>query len=182
GASGALRQEFRDLEILDEITRLTYEGILPPVVTGDRRSLLITAYRRLKGDNYVPVNVHSAICWSKSDPYVVAEPMREQDEPGEVAPSIRDKAAAVPPIMILKRRVSASAVQQGKKTKRTRLNYQATEHQRDMPLGTRWQLNSCAYDATVSILYNVWRDDTTRWTDMFRAVNMELMGLLATGF
>jgi hypothetical protein len=29
GASGYLQQEFRELELLDEITKLSYEGILP---------------------------------------------------------------------------------------------------------------------------------------------------------
>ncbi|KAF8880327.1 hypothetical protein BD779DRAFT_1422597, partial [Infundibulicybe gibba] len=189
GASGALRQEFRDLEILDEITRLTYEGILPPAVTGDRRGSLIMAYRGLKGDSYVPENVHHAIRWSKSDPYVVTDPMRGEDEPGSVpttnAEGSLSKAATGAPTRVLKRKVSASAVQQGKATKKTRTNYQAIEHehlQHNMPLGTRWQSNSCAYDATVSILYNVWRDDTSRWTEMFRTINLELMGLLATGF
>ena len=33
--SGALRQEFRELEILDKITRLRYEGKLPIKVQGD---------------------------------------------------------------------------------------------------------------------------------------------------
>ncbi|KAF8589861.1 hypothetical protein K439DRAFT_1644957 [Ramaria rubella] len=41
GASGWLRQEFRELEILDEINKLRYEKKLPTNITGDRRNTII---------------------------------------------------------------------------------------------------------------------------------------------
>ncbi|KAJ7681427.1 hypothetical protein B0H17DRAFT_906413, partial [Mycena rosella] len=41
GISGYLRQELRELEILDELTRLRCEGLLPPSVTGLYRRQLI---------------------------------------------------------------------------------------------------------------------------------------------
>ncbi|KAF8578281.1 hypothetical protein K439DRAFT_1253963, partial [Ramaria rubella] len=41
GASGWLRQEFRELEILDEITKLRYGKKLPTNITGDRRNTII---------------------------------------------------------------------------------------------------------------------------------------------
>jgi len=41
GASGYLRQEFRELEILDEITQLRYDNALPDRITGDRRNIVI---------------------------------------------------------------------------------------------------------------------------------------------
>jgi hypothetical protein len=34
-ASGALRQEFRDLELLDEITKLHYHSKLPKSIVGE---------------------------------------------------------------------------------------------------------------------------------------------------
>jgi hypothetical protein len=67
-ASGALRQEFRDLELLDEITKLQYLGKLPGSVYGDRRNALIHTYRQHRGLTYVPNSVHHAIKWSKRDP------------------------------------------------------------------------------------------------------------------
>ena len=45
GASGALRQEFRELELLDEITRLHYLGKLHKSVTGGTRNHLIKSFR-----------------------------------------------------------------------------------------------------------------------------------------
>jgi Helitron helicase-like domain at N-terminus/PIF1-like helicase len=68
GASGALRQEFRELEILDDIVRLKYEGKLSETVDGDRRRSLIHKFRLWKGESYVPAHVHKAIRWGKSDP------------------------------------------------------------------------------------------------------------------
>ncbi|KAJ7461248.1 hypothetical protein FB451DRAFT_1019526, partial [Mycena latifolia] len=41
GISGHLRQELRELEVLDEITRLRCAGLLPPSVTGLYRRRLI---------------------------------------------------------------------------------------------------------------------------------------------
>ncbi|KAF8872047.1 hypothetical protein BD779DRAFT_1386038, partial [Infundibulicybe gibba] len=167
GASGALRQEFRELEFLDEITRLTYEGNLHPSVTGDRRNTLIATYRLLKGETYFPTMIHGALRWSKSDPYLGAD---------------------LPPIpsRIPKRRVSESA-EQNKHSKKIKPEpaFQKKRHeiaQHSMPLGTKWEANSCAYDAVVTILYNVWRDDTIVWTERFNALNMELLGVLSTGF
>ncbi|KAL1711278.1 hypothetical protein EV715DRAFT_162138, partial [Schizophyllum commune] len=49
GCSGALRQEFRDLEMLNDITRMRYEGTLPESVQGHRRKDLIQSFRRWKG-------------------------------------------------------------------------------------------------------------------------------------
>ncbi|KAF8643545.1 hypothetical protein AX14_009534 [Amanita brunnescens Koide BX004] len=67
-ASGALRQEFRDLELLDEITKLQYLSKLPSSVYGDSRNTLIHTFRLHKGLTYVPKNVHPSIQWDKNDP------------------------------------------------------------------------------------------------------------------
>ncbi|KAF8230319.1 hypothetical protein L208DRAFT_1476726 [Tricholoma matsutake] len=71
GASRALRQEFCELEILDKITRLNFEGKLPVhMVQADRRNSLIAMYRQLKGEDYMPPTVHKAIRWGPSDPFL----------------------------------------------------------------------------------------------------------------
>jgi PIF1-like helicase len=68
GASGSLRQEFREVELLDEITRLRFQGKLHKSVIGDRRNELIKSFRDWKGRQYVPQTVHKAIRWSPKDP------------------------------------------------------------------------------------------------------------------
>ena len=68
GASGALRQEFREQELLDNITMLKFEGKLPrSIAMADHRNILIDLFEKHKGENYMPSTMHKAICWSKSD-------------------------------------------------------------------------------------------------------------------
>ncbi|EEB99865.1 hypothetical protein MPER_00346, partial [Moniliophthora perniciosa FA553] len=63
-----LRQEYRELELLDEITKRRYESSLPPSVYGNTRNSLIRSFRAYVGEDYVPPNVHKTIRWSKADP------------------------------------------------------------------------------------------------------------------
>jgi hypothetical protein len=71
GTTGYLRQEFRELEILDEVTQLKYEGKIPLSVNinGHRRNTIIQQFRDWKGANYMPQKVHPAIGWSSTQPY-----------------------------------------------------------------------------------------------------------------
>jgi hypothetical protein len=68
GCSGYLRQEFREQEILDDITRLRYEGQLPDHVNGQLRNRLIRQYQLWKGTDYVPAKVDAALRWSAREP------------------------------------------------------------------------------------------------------------------
>ncbi|KAF8225765.1 hypothetical protein L208DRAFT_1305000 [Tricholoma matsutake] len=61
GASGALCQEFRELELLDNSTALDYNGKLHATVIGKCQNDLITAFCKIKGEYYVPNAVHRAI-------------------------------------------------------------------------------------------------------------------------
>jgi len=69
GCSGWLRQEFRDLEVLDEITSLVFHSQLVPEIEGCCRNTLINQFRIWKGLDYVPGNLHPTIKWSVQDPY-----------------------------------------------------------------------------------------------------------------
>ncbi|KAK0501943.1 hypothetical protein EDD18DRAFT_1065252 [Armillaria luteobubalina] len=72
-ASSALRQEFRELELLDKITMLRYNSKLDPRVLGLTRTDQIRAYRMVKGAQYVPSCIHHSIRWSDQDPFVENE-------------------------------------------------------------------------------------------------------------
>ena len=79
GCSGALRQEFRELELLDEITRLRFDGKLPSHVEGSTRNGIVTSFREWKGSQYVPSSVHSSIRWSASNPWIEGEVLNLED-------------------------------------------------------------------------------------------------------
>ena len=63
-----MRQEFRELELLDEITKLRYEGKLPDHIQGKFRNHLIRAYHKWQGTYYVPPLTYPALTWSVKDP------------------------------------------------------------------------------------------------------------------
>jgi hypothetical protein len=68
GCSGYLRQEFREHEILDDLTRLTYENKLPDFIQGTTHNTLIRQYQQWKGEHFVPDKVDIALRWSNKDP------------------------------------------------------------------------------------------------------------------
>ena len=65
---GDLRQEFRELEMLDHITSMRYECSLDSSIKGCTRNALIGAFCQLHG-NYVPSHVHPCLQWNATDPY-----------------------------------------------------------------------------------------------------------------
>lgn len=75
-ASGALRQEFRELELLDEITRLHYHDSLPESVIGTTRHSLINSYRENKGHSYIPPSIHPSLIWNTDDQFL--QPNKEE--------------------------------------------------------------------------------------------------------
>jgi hypothetical protein len=189
GASGALRQEFRELELLDDIGRLRYIGELPVSVVGDRRNTLIHAFRKCKGEQYVPENVHKAIQWSKNAPFVL------NSDYDDVLWHVLDKKTSLLAVQ--------SAVYNAKLLpafKRKIENIQNIEtvsvkkmksgHGFDIsssislcvPEGTSWRNNSCAYDATNCILHDIWKDDKIKYCKYFEDLNSQFLGCLANSF
>ena len=71
GIPGSLRQEFRELELLDEITKLRYLGKSSAEVTGIARGELIHSFRKWKGEKFVPKMVHPSIEWSLLNPFPI---------------------------------------------------------------------------------------------------------------
>ena len=63
-----MRQEFCELELLDEITKLRYDEKLPDHIQGKFGNPLIRAYQKWKGTDYVPPLTHPALTWSVKDP------------------------------------------------------------------------------------------------------------------
>jgi len=71
GCSGHLRQEFREHEILDDISRLRYEGQLPEEVQGGICNSLIRSYQNWRGTTYVPDKTDALLRWSANDPMIL---------------------------------------------------------------------------------------------------------------
>jgi hypothetical protein len=59
-----------------------------------------------------------------------------------------------------------------------------TEHRAPIgnPRGLQWSNNSCAFDAVLSVLFNIWQDNSMERTVHFKDVNNEYLGQIADGF
>ncbi|KIL59491.1 hypothetical protein M378DRAFT_32463, partial [Amanita muscaria Koide BX008] len=195
GASGALRQEFRALELLDYITCLRYRGKLPACVGGDVRNDLIASFRAWKGEHFIPQGVHKSIRWSKSDPYIEdsiieidrTNLLKEREKRrkklqklGELQP--KDAQMCGKKRYKTDDEVRPEYSQRMKKIRSSVAPENSAARQVNLPLGLRWKENSCAYDAALTILYNAWQEDPTVMTDHFAATSLDTMFKLSDGF
>ena len=69
GINGYLRQEFRELEMLNNITKLYYNCQLPAPMGGVPRKQVIYTFRQWKEQNYVSENDSEHIAWSENSPW-----------------------------------------------------------------------------------------------------------------
>ncbi|RPD70740.1 hypothetical protein L226DRAFT_435937, partial [Lentinus tigrinus ALCF2SS1-7] len=182
-----LRQEFRELELLDEITRLRYLGQVPPTVVGITRNELIHSFRKWKGENYMPAVMHSAIKWSSDDPFPIRDKLDDspwtvinsqkstkQKDNGEHKKAQKDTSGFV----------TARGTQAldnlnnytiSKRDKRKRNDDDDLEAEKF--LGFPWDpMNwSCAYDSLLTILLSVYMEQKATWdAEMYNA--SELLG------
>ena len=190
-ASGALRQEFRELELLDEITALNFSKKLHTTVVGESRGALIKAFRKWKGENYIPKNVHKAIRWSKHDPlneteifdacfikiknnkqdttlkqckFIAYEPSSNKRKLEEMDKTYKKHEQVQPKKFCLNQIVTLS------------------EYTPLVPRGISWSQNSCGYDAALTILYSIWSENSERWSENFGRLENPYLNELVTGF
>ncbi|KAF8176753.1 hypothetical protein K438DRAFT_1607274 [Mycena galopus ATCC 62051] len=171
GLSGYLRQEFRELEMLDEITRLRYEGHLPTEVRGVYRKNLLRSYISWKGPQKKldPAHFHPAIRYNSK-----LDENEEAVEYGEWEATIKKKKPSAK-----KRKPEGEIeIQPTKKINASSGPVSApppplAERQ---PLGLIWDsLNySCSYNALFTCLMGVLDSDSDRWTKIM----MECSALL----
>ncbi|KZV61307.1 hypothetical protein PENSPDRAFT_592971, partial [Peniophora sp. CONT] len=196
--SGRLKQEFRELELLNEITRLRWIDDLKEGVGGNTRSTLLKSYMKVYGyKRSCPENVHPAVKWGSPgeiDPLNIDY----DDDPGFVWKDV-DKAKRDPNAIGKKAtgqegdKKGAEAVNRRKrKAAAMGTDMQARtdiirppKKQRTVPKqllrGLRWrqQTQTCAYDSLLSILSNVYWHNAHKWGDTMSGVNMLLGKLVA---
>ncbi|KAH7870204.1 uncharacterized protein C8R40DRAFT_998836, partial [Lentinula edodes] len=164
GASGSLRKEFRELELLDEISRLRFEGKLGETVHGTTRTVLIESFLALKSKTYMPGNLHSAIRWSDKDPYVPESLsyigwtvidkknwknlMQNQDQQSTNIPA-KSKACNNKASLKYGSNPDNNTVQKDNNTCNLRDSIQR-------PLQLVWSNNSCAFDSIFTIIRHIW--------------------------
>ena len=75
--NGELRQEFRELELLNYITELRYESALDKTVTGLTRNELIYNFRNWKGESFIPPDMSIPLKHTKSQSTINIKPANE---------------------------------------------------------------------------------------------------------
>ncbi|KDR67899.1 hypothetical protein GALMADRAFT_79067 [Galerina marginata CBS 339.88] len=187
GCSGYLRQEFREHEILDDITRLRYEQALPTAIQGNTRNVLIRQYQQWKGEHYVPEKVDLALKWSARDPMnllpiVTDSPwqiLKSKNKKNTTKSATANSFVPAQGSQALKRKHDDSDLENNKKVK----NNTTTPSISD-PIGLKWDSKnySCSYDSLIVILYDIWKENPDEWTENFESINETYMKNLASGF
>ncbi|KAF8224266.1 hypothetical protein L208DRAFT_1512701 [Tricholoma matsutake] len=176
GASGALRQEFHELELLDEITTLQFYGNLnTKIMVEERHSTLIAAFRKMKGEEFVPKLMHRTLQWGPGDPYLEWAHTHKETTTDSLGKHREGPEAALK--------------QPFKKQKKSG-NSMTTNVRRDsdlflvsgLPEGTQWSNNSCAYDAIITVLFNTWKENPLGNNEAWSEINNSLMIELINGF
>jgi len=182
--SGALRQEFRELELLDDITDKHYKGKTALLLGDDNRNYLIKAYREAQGLLYVPPSAHKAIRWSAKDPLLepeihnfgwhiarsagekeqvadgdsIQEEVRNSDNP-------RTQKRVHDEIMTPEKQKSTAGKVKSPPHKIKKGHNDNDTHEQPcnhVPEGFEWSDNSCAYDSVLTILFAIWSSDNPR--------------------
>ncbi len=209
--SGALRQEFRELELLDDITDNHYRGKTTLLLGDNTRNSLIKAYREARGLFYVPPSAHKAIHWSKKDPllepeihnvswHIVSSSDKKQNIPNEEIARItknevqtqkRDHDSIMTPEK--QKSTTCKVISPPRKIKRgpnsldsidsreSSINSQGSNFN-VVPNGFAWSDNSCAYDSVLTILFSIWASDNQPSEELFSGINSNLAKKLHQAF
>jgi len=182
--SGALRQEFRELEILDDITKFRYEGKLSSKVYGNIRNTLIQTFREWKGKQYVPNMVHPAIRWSKHDPLLESEIIDIKLIQNSISVENKKKRKIEDDISNKFNISPATADIIEPKVKKVCLSSTSIESQNHylVPRGMIWSNNSCAYDSIFTVLFSIWCGNKNLWHYNFQEIDNPFIEALIDGF
>ncbi|KAF8903080.1 hypothetical protein CPB84DRAFT_1678290 [Gymnopilus junonius] len=181
---GGLRQEFRELELLDEITKLRYNGKLHFSVTGDTRNSLIHTFHKWKGIHHVPATVHSAIRWSKFDPFIESsvDAIDSSVVPLAIDTKTEQSDTHLQQQKQKRKHSTEDSVKKTKRQKRTSAIQLPSPHHCLVPTGMKWSNNSCAYDSVFTLLLSIWTEDQHRWKSFFTSVGNQFLTALHKGF
>ncbi|KAL4259942.1 ATP-dependent DNA helicase [Pleurotus pulmonarius] len=165
--SRALRREFRELELLDEISKRRYEGSLPFGVVGPTRREMIHQFFELYPKQDILEHLHPTLRWSSKDPLYVADKeemtqrwniVHHQAQHGSDDNYVVAKGSSSTvsfleglndrPVRDLKRKRRPDDEGEGPSL---RISGSNGHYLVGNPLGVKWDSNSCAYDAVSTV-------------------------------
>ncbi|KAH7905265.1 hypothetical protein BJ138DRAFT_1017962 [Hygrophoropsis aurantiaca] len=177
GASGWLRQEYRTLELLDEITLLKYNNKLPSFVDSHRRNTLISLYQQWKGKMHIPSRVPHQIEWSHADPFEIDNTVdnlewKVLDRKGFYEEKLKEERSKFVPaqgskpleLVTAAKRKADCDLDSNVAHKKPKNCFEPLTSI-DTMIGLKWDsVNySCAYDSFFTILWSIWLSSPHRW-------------------
>ncbi|KAF8144565.1 hypothetical protein K438DRAFT_1631698 [Mycena galopus ATCC 62051] len=170
GISGHLRQEFRELELLNEITLLRYHNELPATVDGVTRRDLLRSFQLAKGSFYEPRDLDAHVMWRKGDEPLLP-PAAYQGRWTLVGADVPKNGSEDQKKTLNKRKAGKAVDKSGIKKSKTLYSG---------PVGIIWDSvnHSCAYDAMFTALYDIWQAHGPKWSDRLRGYNVYVASLV----
>ena len=190
GISGFLRQEFRELEMLNIITELNYNRQLPSGVSGALRNPLIRSYQLWKKSQNIDKDWHASLRWGPTgvsikepennamwDASMKACYSRLPTQPknkanGKPKANSKPNANGKPKARSYDTYACSAGLSQSVSSIESARKKHCTDRRApgadcEGPIGLIWDnVNfSCAYDALFTVIYNLWRSNPLHWTD-----------------
>ena len=171
--------------MLDEVTKLKFDGELPTTVNGRLRNIILKQYRGIKGVSYCPKNVAAPLRWTKDNPMEMLPVVT--DSPWTIIDTSKTKGKHVLPktanqyFVSAKGSIPVQAVNRKRKVdeisddkdkdavENTNKKFKAMFEYNDNLKGLSWdgEIYSCAYDALYTILFNIWSFSPIKWKRIF---------------
>ncbi|EIW51338.1 uncharacterized protein TRAVEDRAFT_77434, partial [Trametes versicolor FP-101664 SS1] len=173
-----LRQEFRELELLDEITKLRYLGKISPKVTGITRNELVHSFRKWKGEKFMPKTMHRALTWNVGDPFPIED--IQADAPWQMVEKAKPKDKKQPKSDVPDQPKKTAGYVAAKGTQALSVREDDSDavgakkprgkqvHAEVNFIGFKWDNAnySCAYDSPLTILLSVYTECKQQWQTM----------------
>jgi hypothetical protein len=148
GVDGEIRQEYRELDYLSEVTDLIYRGVLPPNFSQRTRWATIQSWRQWKREHGEAVSDIDA-CEGE-----------DMSELAKVKPEIHTITA------LNKWKLATKVVTPKKRRRQVEERSLLNDVPWLVPVGPVWDSRdySCAYDALIFVFYWLWVSDRERWS------------------
>ena len=147
GMNPSLRQEFRELELLDLISQEIFNNLLPYKPNLEMRYPLLRQFQLYKGPNFQP-DWHPMLRWEDSESRISF-------------PRVDDELLWCGANFLKERQFMIPLPTQ---TNNKLNDNQTIERRFVFPIGPRWDATnwSCAYDSCLAIICNIWHENPVR--------------------
>ncbi|KLO04883.1 hypothetical protein SCHPADRAFT_840068 [Schizopora paradoxa] len=195
--AGNIRQEFRELELLDEISRLKYETMLPQEVDGIVRRDIIAQFRKWKGQNHMPENMHESLRWTKRIPFqlspcedaqwkiVTGSNRKPRQEKTTFAVGHKNMSTYVPVQHNQRKCAPTVAIPDNPLLPSSKMHQRRSAESGDQDMtGLIWDSEnySCAYDSLFTLMWNIWKAEKDKTMDQRQMMNNAAFNTLINGF